>query len=158
MSTENTVTVEELKAQLATVQADAEKWKAFSRKNEDEKKANAEKARLYDELAEKNKSEQEKLAERAERAEKELQSFKQQQERETLAKSVAQEFGIPDSSVLSGSTKEELVAHAEKIKALIPEKPKGAPVGDIAGKRGEPIPLKDDAPSPNDLIRAVARN
>jgi len=50
-------TVEELQAQLDKLAAekdasdkDAEKWKALSRQNEDGKKANAEKAKLADEL------------------------------------------------------------------------------------------------------------
>jgi len=55
---------------LAAAEADAAKWKALSRKHEDQAKANADKAKKLDELEVANQSEAEKLAAAKDAAEK----------------------------------------------------------------------------------------
>lgn len=69
---------------LADAQADAEKWKALSRKHEDQSKANADKAKRLDELETANQTELERETARAEAAE--------QRAAQTLSRSVTSEI------------------------------------------------------------------
>lgn len=54
---------------LAALEAERDKWQGLSRKNEERAKANADKAKRFDELEAASKTEAEKLAERASAAE-----------------------------------------------------------------------------------------
>lgn len=122
-------------AKLATAQAEVEKWKALSRKNEDQAKSNADKAKKFDELEEANKTEQEKLLARAEAAEKKLADRDAKDAAAATAAEVAKEKGVPVEA-LRGSTREELEAHAEALAAILPKKP-AAPSADGQGEGGQ---------------------
>lgn len=118
--------------------ADAEKWKALSRKNEEAAKANAAAAKKLAELEEADKSEIEKAQARAEAAEKELTSSRV----EALRNAVALEKKLTPSQAkrLIGSTKEELEADADELLAdLKNTSPPSAPTSDGQGKTGEPV-------------------
>ena len=116
---------------LEKARAEAEKWKALSRKNEEQAKANAEKAKKFDELEEANKTEQEKLLARAEAAEKKLADREAKDAAAATAAEVAKAKGVPVSA-LRGATKEELEAHADELLELMPKKP-AAPSADGQG-------------------------
>ena len=100
-------------------QAEAEKWKAHSRKHEDAEKANADKAKRFDEFEESQKTEQQRLADRAATAEAKVVEI----EARALRAEVAAAKGIP-AALLSGSTQEELEASADALLAFRGEKPK----------------------------------
>lgn len=92
-------------------------WQAEARKWEGRAKANKSAAEKLAEIEESSKSEAQKLAERAEAAEKALAEAKS----ESLRLSVIAKHSIPEDyqEFVSGSTEEELVAKAEKVKKLI---------------------------------------
>jgi hypothetical protein len=81
----------------------------------DKYKADAEKLASIEEA---NKSEIDKLRERAEKSEAENKAFKAAQKVAEWKQEVATATGIP-AAALSGSTKEELEAHAEVLKGII---------------------------------------
>lgn len=99
--------------------AEAEKWKAFSRKHEDAAKANADKAKRLDELEESQKTELQKAADRAAAAEAKAAEI---EARATRAE-VAAEKGVP-ANLLTGSTQEELEASADALIAFRGQQPK----------------------------------
>lgn len=117
--------------------SELEKWKALARKNEARAKDNADKAKRLDDLEEANKSELEKLTARAEAAEARIAEREKADAARALADEVAKDKGV-SASVLRGSTREELEAHADSILALLPEKPKAATPG-TGGDRGDDI-------------------
>ncbi|MCC2031824.1 hypothetical protein [Microbacterium allomyrinae] len=121
---------------LAAAQAEVEKWKTLSRKNEDQAKSNADKAKKFDELEEANKTEQEKLLARAESAEKKLADRDAKDAAAATAAEVAKVKGVPVEA-LRGTTREELEAHADALAAILPKKPP-APSADGQGE-GEKI-------------------
>lgn len=135
---------------LDKARAEAEKWKALSRKNEEQAKANAEKAKKFDELEEANKSEQEKLLARAEAAEKRIAEREAKDAAAATAAEVAKAKGVP-ASALRGSTREELEAHADELLELMPKKP-AAPSADGQGD-GEQI--GDGDMSADDIVNAA---
>lgn len=130
--------------------AEAEKWKALSRKNEDNAKANAEKASRLDEIEEASKSELEKAQARAEAAEMAAQEATQK----ALRAEIASAKGVP-AHLLTGATKEELEAAADALLEFRGQKPT-ATSSEPQGKRGEPVG-EDNAPDTNALIRAAFR-
>lgn len=132
--TETEAQEEQTTDQTAT---EVEKWKALARKNEARAKENADKAKRLDDLEEAQKSETEKLVARAEAAEAKLAEREKAEAARALADEVAQAKGV-SASVLRGSSKEELEAHADSILALMPEKPKAATPGS-GGDRGDDI-------------------
>lgn len=123
--------------QTTDLAAEVEKWKALARKNEARAKENADKAKRLDDFEEAQKSEAEKLVARAEAAEAKLAEREKADQARALADEVAAAKGV-SASVLRGSTKEELEAHADSILALLPEKPKAATPGS-GGDRGADI-------------------
>ena len=130
---------------LEKARAEAEKWKALSRKNEEQAKANAEKAKKFDELEEANKTEQEKLLARAEAAEKKLADREAKDAAAATAAEVAKEKGVPVSA-LRGSTTEELEAHADELLAILPKKdpaPSADGQGEASGAASPPPPSGD---------------
>lgn len=122
--------------------AEVAKWKALSRKNEQQAKENAEKARKFDEVEEANKTELEKIQARADAAEKKLAELAAKEQAEELRKAVAKEKGFEDRkipvSALRGKTREELEAHADELLAIAPD-PAPAPSADGQGETGKPI-------------------
>jgi hypothetical protein len=137
-------------AKHAAAQAEAEKWKALSRKNEDQAKSNAEKAKKFDELEEANKTEQEKLLARAEAAEKKLADREAKDAAAATAAEIAKEKGVPVEA-LRGSTREELEAHADALAAILPKKP---PVPSADGQ-GEGDGIGDGDLSADDIVKAA---
>jgi hypothetical protein len=93
--------------------AEAEKWKALSRKHEDQAKANADAARRLREAEDAEKSELEKATERAATAEKRAD----ESEAKALRYEVAQAKSIPPKLLrfLTGSTREELEQSADEL-------------------------------------------
>lgn len=98
-------------------QAEAEKWKGLSRKNEEQAKANAAAAKRLAEIEESNKSAEEKAAERTRAAEQTAASAAA----EAAKLRVALTKGLPADLVdrLVGSTPEELAEDADRLLALI---------------------------------------
>lgn len=136
---------------LEKARAEAEKWKALSRKNEEQAKANAEKAKKFDELEEANKTEQEKLLARAEAAEKKLAEREAKYAAAATAAEVAKEKGVPVSA-LRGSTREELEEHADELLTILPKIPP-APSADGQGDQGDNI--GDGDMSAEDIVTAA---
>lgn len=132
-----------------------EKWKALARKNETRAKENAEKAKKFDDLEEKSKTDLQKAVERAEKAEKALADRDAKTEAEQLRKDIAKEKGFEDRKIpataLRGSTREELEAHADEILALLPE-PAKAPSAD---GQGEGKPIGEGEMSADDIVKAA---
>lgn len=115
-----------------------EHWKAMSRKNEERAKANAEKAKRFDELEEQSKSELQK-AQEAYAAEKARASSLELQ---VLASQVAARHGI-DPVLLHGKDAEELEANAQALLAWrdkqVGSQPALASSSKDAGNQGEDI-------------------
>lgn len=120
--------------ELERLRAELEKWKAMSRKNEARAKENAEKAGLYDEASEKNKSDLQKAIERAEKAE----ARAAQAEKANVKSRVAAQKGIaPD--LLPDGDEDTITQIADRLIAWRDAaKPKGTPAA-AAGERGEKV-------------------
>ena len=120
-------------AEKADYQAEAEKWKSLSRKNEDRARENAEKAKRLDELEEKSKSEIQKAIEAREAAEKRASAL----EVKVLRASIASTKGV-DADLLTGSTEEEITAAADKLLAWRGQStPAGPPASTSSSDAGE---------------------
>ena len=76
------------------------------------------KAAKYDEAEEASKSELQKAVERAEKAEGMLKALEDERKLAELRAEVAKAHGV-DAELLRGTTKDELEAHAEAIKAYV---------------------------------------
>lgn len=94
-----------------------------------------EKAAQFDALQEANKSELQKAQEEAAKSKAELDRYKHKDQLNAWADEVSKETGIP-ANVLRGNSLEELKAHAEALKSVIPQKP-AAPV--VNGEGGKPM-------------------
>lgn len=116
--------------------AEADKWKALARKHEDASKANADKAKLYDESQEASKTELQKLQDQLAAAQQEAAKASAQ----ALRAQIAQAKGVP-AELLSGDTEETLNAAADALLAFRGEAPKPpvAPPAAGQGKVGEPV-------------------
>lgn len=115
--------------------AEVSKWKAMSRKHEGTSKANADKARQFDELTEAQKTEVQKATDRAAAAEAKAAEI----EARAMRAEVAAAKGIP-AALLSGSTQEELEASADALLAFRgPATRSATPEEAAAGKQGEDI-------------------
>ncbi len=95
--------------------AEAEKWKAFSRKHEGQAKANADAAKRLAEIEEASKSEAEKITERAATAEKAAA----ERAAELARLRVAMRKGLTETQAkrLIGDTEEALEADADELLA-----------------------------------------
>jgi hypothetical protein len=136
--TEETQVAETAPTSDRDLQAEIDKWKALSRKNEERAKANETAAKRLSELEEGQKSEIEKALARAEEAERRAQEI----ELEALRASVALNKGLTSSQAkrLVGSTLEELEADADELLAdLKANKPAKAPSSDGQGVQGEKV-------------------
>lgn len=121
-------------SELEQLRAELEKWKSMSRKNEERAKENAEKAGLYDEASEKNKSELQKAIERAEKAE----ARAAQAEKANAKSRVAAQKGI-DPDLLPDGDEDAIAQAADRLIAWRDAaKPKGTPAA-AAGERGEKV-------------------
>lgn len=112
--------------------------KANSRKWETRSKANAAKAREYDQIKQSRESDSERLAavqRELEEATAERDRLAAERSREQWAAEVSKATGVP-ASILRGSTREEMEAHAAAIKPFIDRRT--APV--VAGDGEQPEP------------------
>lgn len=121
-----------------------EKSVAESRKWEERSKANFEKAKLWDEVEEKNKTVEEKLAALA----SENKELKAEKARAELVSQIAKATGVDKAIIatLSGSDEETLTAQAKAI-AEAYAVPAGAPNVPEAGKFPKDAEAKDDVKS-----------
>lgn len=112
------------------------KLRAESAKYRTQAKANEDAAKRLAELEESQKSEAQKLADRLAEAERKASEAEQKM----LKAEVAAAKGVP-VELLSGSTAEELEAHADRLLAFRGEAPKmpAAPPATGQGRVGEPI-------------------
>lgn len=139
-------------------QAEAEKWKSFARKHEEQAKANADKAKRLDELEESQKSELQKAADRAAAAEARAAEV---EVRATRAE-IAAAKGVP-AALLSGTTAEELEASADALLEFRSQAPKpdfgGGDRGkDVAGlKQVTESELNSMTPAQINTARAEGR-
>ena len=146
------ITDEELENQRPAEDAPESEWKKYAQTWEKRAKANAKaalgitadeleelrsKAQKAQDLEDAQKSELEKALARAEAAEAKLAEREKADAARKLAEEVADAKGV-SASVLRGSTREELEAHADSILALLPEKPKAA-TPESGGDRGDDI-------------------
>lgn len=127
-------TTEQAEPDLA---AELARWKTQARQNEARAKANADKAKRFDEIEEANKTELQKAAERAEAAEKRAAEA----ERRALLTDVAARTKVP-AKYLTGETVEELEQSATDFQNDIATlaKPAGPRAGgaDFTGGAGKP--------------------
>lgn len=114
--------------------AEAEKWKALSRKNEERARANADKAARFDEIEAQDKTDLQKAVEAKEAAERRAADL----EVAALRARVAAAKGI-DIDLLTGSTQEEVEASAARLLAWRDAAAPKPPAEEDAGPRGEPI-------------------
>lgn len=117
-------------------QAEAEKWKAMSRKHEDAAKANADKAKRFEEFEESQKTEQQKLADAAAKAQADAAASAAELARVKAA--VKHGLSEEDLELLgSHGTPEEIDARAERLAARIKGAEANKPRPDFgAGDRG----------------------
>jgi hypothetical protein len=121
------------------LEAEAAKWKELSRKHEAQSKANAAKAKQFDDLEEASKTELQKAADRAVAAEKQLADITAR----ALRAEVAANKGVP-AHLLSGSTQEDLEASADALIAFRGNQPKpDMGGGDRGGNVTGPVQLTD---------------
>jgi hypothetical protein len=113
--------------------AEAEKWKALARKNEQRAKENAEKAKRLDDLEESQKTELEKLQGQLAAATAAAEAA----ESARLRASIAAKHGVPEA-LLTGSTEEALEEAATALLAFKGTQP-SAPSPDGQGRQGDPI-------------------
>ncbi|MBO1739674.1 hypothetical protein [Leifsonia sp. TF02-11] len=93
--------------------AELEKWKALARQNEARAKANADKAKRFDEIEESTKTELQKAQEAAAQAAAEAQ----QARLDALRARTAATAGVPED-LLVGSTEDELAASVQRLLAF----------------------------------------
>jgi hypothetical protein len=134
-------------------QAEAEKWKAFSRKHEDAAKANADKAKRFDEFEESQKTELQKAADAAAAAKAEADAT-----RAELARvQAAVKHGLTEEDLeLLGThgTAEEIDARAEKLAARIKSADAAKPKPDFGGgDRGTDVTAKGGQLTRDDMRR-----
>ena len=133
--------------------ADAEKWKALARKHQAEAKKNADAAARLADIENASKSETERLTSAAQEA----TARAAKAESALLRYQVAAEMGVPAALAarLQGDTEDELREDAERLLALVPTPPDGAPTKPPparfdGGPRGTGEPPK---PDPNETFR-----
>lgn len=109
------------KALYEKAQADAEKWKSLSRKNESKAKANGEAAANFEQLTEQMKQ----LTEQMQSIQSERDALKAAEERRVLVEKVATDTNLPVSVIraLSGADEDALMEQAKSLKQAIPAYP-----------------------------------
>lgn len=111
--------------------AEVAKWKAMSRKHEQQWKATADKAKRFDEIEEASKSELEKAQARAQ----ELESAVKEANLKATRSEIAAAKGVP-AELLTGDDDESLNASADQLLAFRGQTPK-AGTTDGQGKVGD---------------------
>lgn len=126
-------------APAAAPAQDATDWKAEARKWEKLAKDNSNAAKRLTEIEEASKTELQKAQERADAAEKRVAEFESRDQRAKWAADIVKDSKVP-ASALRGATEDELKAHFEELKALIPAeeapKPKPGAVGPYVPTEG----------------------
>jgi hypothetical protein len=112
--------------ELEAARADAEKWRALSRKHEAQAKENADAAARLAQIEESTKSETQKAADRAAKAEARVAELEAAAQVAEWKFQVATATGIP-ATVLHGDSLEAITAHAQAITALTGVKPAAVP-------------------------------
>jgi hypothetical protein len=156
-TTEETETVTTEPVDTATDvdwKAEAEKWKALSRKNETEVKALRPAAQKLADLEEAQKSELEKAQARAEAAEKKALET----ELTALRASVALEKGLSPSQAkrLVGASREDLEADADELLADLKNTTRTAPSAEGQGKTGDVVGQTQQITS-RDQLKSMSR-
>lgn len=138
-TTDQTATSDAAKVDEKDWQAEAEKWKTFARKHEDAAKANADKAKRFDEFEESQKTELQKAADAAAQAKAEADATRA----ELARMQAAVKHGLSEDDLdLLGThgTPEEIEARAEKLAARLKVAEANKPKPDFgAGARGADI-------------------
>ncbi|MFJ6579252.1 hypothetical protein ACIQMY_25235 [Streptomyces sp. NPDC091368] len=149
---------------VAALEAERDKWQSLSRKQEERAKANADKARRFDELEAASKTEAEKLAERATAAEGKASALVQRAVRAEVKALAAKGFADPSDAAAflklgdyvddAGEIDEKAIE--KDLADLLKRKPHlakeaGPPSFDGGARR-----TADKPPSMNDLIRQKA--
>lgn len=136
-------------------EAESAKWKALARKHEAQSKANADKAKKFDESEEANKSEAEKAAAKAADAEKRALEAEQR----ALRLEVASDKGLTAAQAkrLVGATKEELEEDADELlESFKPdEKDDKSPTGGRPKERLKSGAKPDSEPDETDPAKIV---
>lgn len=136
--------------------AEAEKWKQFARKHEDAAKANAEKAKRFDEFEESQKTEQQKLADAAQKARDEAAATAA----ELARVKAAVKHGLTEEDLeLLGAhgTPEEIDARAERLAQRLKDAEANKPRPDFGGgDRGEDVGAKAAQLTQADVDRLFA--
>lgn len=135
----------------AELQAEVDKWKALSRKNEGEAKTNRAAAQKLAELEESQKTEEQKREERTAAAEAKATAT----ELRAARLEVALEKGLPKelATRLQGSTKEEMEADADELLKLVKSDGNGRTADLGQGARGG---AGGDANDMNSILRRAA--
>lgn len=143
-------------------EAEASKWKTHSRKHEDTAKANADKAKRFDEFEESQKTEQQKLTDAATAAKADADATKA----ELARVKAAVKHGLTEDDLdLLGThgTPEEIDARAEKLatrlKGAAAEKPKpdfggGERGADVTAKGGQLGEADMKRMTPDEIVKA----
>lgn len=113
------------------------------------------KAARLDQLEAESKSELQRAQEHSADLQRQLEAYKLKEQRDQWAKEAALETGV-DASLIRGNTAEEMLAHAQAIKALRPAYP-------VINDGGKPKPqlTKDDILAIKDTAarrKAIAEN
>lgn len=120
-------------------------------------KANQEAAKYRTRLREVEKAlEERKSPEEVEEIRQALITERETAERSLLIENVALKFSLPDelASVLQGSTREELEAHAQTLAKFAP-KSDDVPPGDLNGGLNPGNDSNDDGLSPRERVRKI---
>lgn len=124
-------------------------WKAEARKWEKRSKENAEKAKAYDELQERSKTDLQKAQEAADGYRKRLEEIESRAALDRARAKVAQETGVPASLVM-GDDEESMREFAKAVAEYA--KPKGAPRVKAPGR------FANDAGDAGDAAKMELRN
>lgn len=115
--------------------AEARKWESRAKENLAAARSNETAAQRLAEIEEASKSELEKALARAEQAESRIQAFESEKQIKQWKDEVAEATGVP-AAALSGSTREEIEAHASVLKPFIQD-----------ANRGPVVPSAGDSPT-----------
>jgi hypothetical protein len=133
----------------AALQSEVEKWKALARKHEENAKANATKAKQFDDLEASSKSDIEKLTEQVEALRQDNATAQQ----ESLRLRIATEHKVSaeDMVLLTGTDEATLKAQAERLAGRSEEKRRGG--SHVPGEGKQP-----DKNAGDSELRDFARN
>lgn len=125
-------------AEAAPQEAPAQEvdWKAEARKWEDRAKKNSDAAQRLAEIEEASKTAEQKAAERLAELEQKVTEYETREQVAKWKAEVAEATGVPVDA-LRGNTLEDIQAHGEQLKALIPtEEPKKGAIGPYVPAEG----------------------